>query len=62
MLTTLNLYAVRVGNSGSFFVAAVDLTQAKAVGEQWRDERGFTGANVTAKRHADHRPVYTFAN
>lgn len=58
---SLNLYAVKVGNVGSFFVAAVDQTQAKAVAEQWRDERGFTG-HVTVKRNADSRPVFTFGN
>lgn len=61
MLSTLNLYAIRVGNTGSFFAAAVDVTQAKAVGEQWRDERGLTGCDVTAKRYRDSRPVFTFA-
>ena len=60
MLTALNLYSVRVGNVGSFFAAAVDSTQAKAIGEQWRHEKGVRG-DVTVRRHDAPKPVYTFA-
>ena len=59
MYTSLNLYAVRVGNSGSFFVAAADIDQAKAIGEAWRERNGIhESARVTAKRHKDSRPVF----
>ena len=62
MLTALNLYAVRVGNTGSFFAAAVDMHQAHAVAEQWRHDKGISSSTrITVKRHSDSRPVLTFA-
>lgn len=61
MLVPLTLYSVRVGNTGSFFAAAHDATQAKAIGEQWRADHGFAESqNVAVKRSSDLRPVYTF--
>lgn len=59
-LLATNLYAVKVGSVGSFLVAAVDATQARAMGEQWRDEKNLTG-HVTVKRASDHRHVYIYA-
>jgi hypothetical protein len=61
-MTAMNLYSARVGNVGSFFVAAVDISQAKALAEQWRDTRPYSDRiahqNVSVKRHSDPRPVY----
>lgn len=61
MLATLNLYTVRVSNVGSFFAAAYDMAQARAIGEQWRHDRGFRDSlPVTVKRYHDSRHVFTF--
>lgn len=58
-MIALNLYSVRVGNVGSFFVAAVDTTQARALGEQWKAEKGIApSAFVKVDRFSDHRVVY----
>lgn len=56
-----NLYAIRVGSVGSFFAAAVDVEQARWIGEAWAADR--LGARtptprIIVKRHTDPRPVY----
>lgn len=58
-MIALNLYSCRVGNVGSFFVAAVDQTQARALAEQWKAEKGIAPSSfITVKRYADSRVVY----
>lgn len=58
-MIALNLYSVRVGNVGSFFVAAVDQAQARAIGEQWKAEKGIAPSCVVRIDHfSDHRVVY----
>lgn len=58
-MIALNLYAARVGSVGSFFVAAVDLTQARALAEQWKDERGIAPSSVIKiTRFSDSRVVF----
>jgi hypothetical protein len=54
----MNLYTAKVGSVGSFYVAAVDSSQARAIAEAWRDSRGYSG-HVVIKRNSDPRPVYT---
>lgn len=58
-MIALNLYTARVGNVGSFFVAAVDPAQARALAEQWKTERGIAPSLVVkVQRFSDGRVVF----
>lgn len=58
LVVACNLYTARVGNVGSFFVAAHDAEQARAIAELWAADRNIK-SHITIKRYRDSRPVFT---